>query len=267
MRVNVKQIDEAMFVLLITVLYIFFLQDITDAECNTALGMESRDIPNERITASDFYAGDGGLPAREGRLNNNKYWATKNANPSDPWIQVDLQVNVTITEIRIQGSASSQDNEWVTKLQMQYGDVNSLTFIMEGNAQKTFDANTDRDTIVTITFPKPITASVLRIVPTEWHSWVAIRFEVIGCHYLYLKDGYQYDGGHDCLQNYDIVVLEARSLLRCSFECTRRENCLSFNLQTTNTGTNDCILKSAKREDVGSIDFIEVEDCRYYYQV
>ncbi|XP_072043445.1 retinoschisin-like [Amphiura filiformis] len=52
---------------------------------------------------------------------------------------------------------------------------------MDGSAPKTFNANSDRDTVVSITFPQPISARFLRIIPTERHSWVSLRFEVIGC--------------------------------------------------------------------------------------
>ncbi|XP_072048292.1 uncharacterized protein [Amphiura filiformis] len=149
------------------------------ADCNTALGMENRLIKDVQITASDFYAE--GYYAKEARLNNNRYWATKNPNPSDPWIQVDFLDTITITGLHIQGGASS---ELVTKLQIQYGDTeNSLQFIMDGSANKTYDANSDRDTIVTITFPQPVRARFLRIVPTKWRSWIGMRFEVIGCRY------------------------------------------------------------------------------------
>ncbi|XP_072024689.1 uncharacterized protein [Amphiura filiformis] len=139
---------------------------------------------DEQITASSIYDdGEHYLPPEEGRLNNvENNWATKQADhQSYHWIQVDFQDATTITGIQTQGDGF-EDNEWVTELQIQSGDSeDSLTYIMEGNDPKTFAANTDRNTVVTITFSVQITARYLRIVPTDWHGWVSMRFEVIGC--------------------------------------------------------------------------------------
>ncbi|XP_072043446.1 lactadherin-like [Amphiura filiformis] len=144
--------------------------------------MENGFIRNEQIKGSDFTYGH--FP-QEGRLNSYKYWKTEYPSPADPWIQVDLKDNVTITRIRTQGSVSGwyiEHDHWVSKLQIQYGNTeDSLAYIMDGSAPKTFNANSDRDTVVSITFPQPISARFLRIIPTEWHTWVALRFEVIGC--------------------------------------------------------------------------------------
>ncbi|XP_072043428.1 lactadherin-like [Amphiura filiformis] len=150
--------------------------------------MESGVILNEHITASDYYTGPvgpGGLLPHEARLNNDKYWITNSTHPVDPWIQVAFDAyedTVTITGIRTQGSTLSEWGEWVTKLQIQYGDTeDSLAYIMDGSAAKTFNANSDEDTVVSITFPQPISARFLRIIPKVWHEGIALRFEVIGC--------------------------------------------------------------------------------------
>ena len=44
-----------------------------------------------------------------------------------------------------------------------------------------FDANTDTVTEVTILFPEPITARVVRITGEEAKSRFQIRFEILGC--------------------------------------------------------------------------------------
>ena len=87
---------------------------IVGAECSEhlveSLGMESRFIRNEQITASSRYSG---YPPWHGRLNNVNFmfWATAEENPSDQqWIQVDFLDstttgnNVIITGIHTQGS-------------------------------------------------------------------------------------------------------------------------------------------------------------------
>ncbi|XP_072024687.1 uncharacterized protein [Amphiura filiformis] len=157
-----------------------------DAICpNTGpLGMESGIIKDDQLKASSIYDGDGySLPPEKGRLNNARYWATEHKDKSSyHWIQVAFQDLVTVAGVQTQGGGDFGEREWVKKLQIQSGDSeNSLTFIMEEDSPKTFAANTDINTIVNITFSVPITTRYLRIVPTDWKVWVALRFEVIGC--------------------------------------------------------------------------------------
>jgi hypothetical protein len=44
-----------------------------------------------------------------------------------------------------------------------------------------FNGNTDQSTVVTALFDTPVQAAVVRIVPTEWHNHISMRFEVLGC--------------------------------------------------------------------------------------
>ena len=102
------------------------------------LGVESRFIRNEQITASSRYSG---YPPENGRLNNNGYWATADQKPSDrQWIQVDLlggtttQNYVIITGIQTQGSGYHffEHDCWVKSLQIQTGNTtDGLKFIFE----------------------------------------------------------------------------------------------------------------------------------------
>ena len=105
-------------------------------ECSEAhaLGMESRAIKNDQITASSsFYSQNN---AWDARLNNVKYWAAATRHPSDPWIQVDLSCSTIVTGIITQGSADEYD-EWITHLQIQYGDSeDSLVYILENGQEK-----------------------------------------------------------------------------------------------------------------------------------
>ncbi|XP_072046576.1 uncharacterized protein [Amphiura filiformis] len=151
---------------------------VCDSDALVDLGMASEVIPDGKITASDSF---NGLPAHEGRLNGADYWATQHQNSAGSWIQVELQNTDTIVGIRIQGSGW-QENEWVEKLQIKYGNTEaSLEYIMDNSAPKTFDANSDKNTVVYIEFPQLISAKFLRILPTQWHNWAALRFEVVGC--------------------------------------------------------------------------------------
>ena len=97
--------------------------------------MESGDISDDQITASSFYAGQGGLRPWKGRLNNDDYWATASENPPDPWIQVNLMQPTMVTGIITQGSVAYQ--EWVKELRVQYGDSEDrLMYILEDSQPK-----------------------------------------------------------------------------------------------------------------------------------
>ena len=108
-------------------------------ECDEvrALGMETGDVTDGQITASSFYSGQGVLNSWKGRLNNDDYWATEDSDPTNPWIQVDLLRDIVVTGIITQGSAHDDYSEWVTWLQIQYGDSeNSLKYILENGHSK-----------------------------------------------------------------------------------------------------------------------------------
>ena len=59
--------------------------------------------------------------------------------------------------------------------------ITSISFYTLFLHLQTFEANTDDDTPVTITFPKPVRTRLLRIRPTSWKSWCSLRLEVLGC--------------------------------------------------------------------------------------
>ncbi|XP_028398873.1 putative GPI-anchored protein pfl2 [Dendronephthya gigantea] len=74
----------------------------TSAQCKeAALGMENMKISDSQITASTEYCEK--YSTRKARLNGPGSWRAKQ-NDSDPWIEVDLSRNETITEIATQGS-------------------------------------------------------------------------------------------------------------------------------------------------------------------
>ena len=119
----------------LTVCFIIFF---IHTGCNEphALGMESRDIGNDQITASSYLSNHNGefLPYKA-RLNNNECWTTF-TDQADSWIQVDLLRLTVVTGIITQGS-SPPWTEWVTSLQIQYGITeDTLMFISENGQPK-----------------------------------------------------------------------------------------------------------------------------------
>ena len=67
--------------------------------------------------------------------------------------------------------------EWPSILQLSCREFEYIYI----SVQQVFQANSDRHTIVTNTFPRSIVASHIRVHPQTWYSWVSMRVEFIGC--------------------------------------------------------------------------------------
>ncbi|KAK3706337.1 hypothetical protein QZH41_006605 [Actinostola sp. cb2023] len=139
--------------------------------CNIEpLGMQSKTIPDARITASSMW--DGNHAPAQGRLNYKPprgkagSWSSRH-NRVGQWIQVDLKRVTKVTGIATQGRTNA--NQWVTKYKLQYSSDGKTFNNYEGG--KVFTANKDRNSVVKNNLYKPIIASVLRnrILPYLLH--------------------------------------------------------------------------------------------------
>ena len=86
--------------------------------------MESGAIRDDQITASSFFNYFGvNYEPWKGRLNNKDahFWSTKTKDPEDPWIQVNMLQQTVVKGIITQGGLSVNE-QWVTELQIQYGE-------------------------------------------------------------------------------------------------------------------------------------------------
>ncbi|XP_071950474.1 retinoschisin-like [Antedon mediterranea] len=176
---------------LVFVVYSLMLQSSTAAKCTEYnIGLDVDNL-NTYITDSAFTSSSQatyGYRASRGRLNT-RYEGSSDkkggwmASSSDdnPWIEVDLQGDYSLTGITTQGRQCG--NNWVTKFQVQYKkDGDNNYFDSSGtNTAQTFDGNSDRNTEVTNSFPK-LTARYIRILPTDWYgSGASLRFDLIAC--------------------------------------------------------------------------------------
>ncbi|XP_072017274.1 uncharacterized protein [Amphiura filiformis] len=175
----------------VTTFYQTSFKDATSHEATTLanacsqpmpLGMEDRTISDAQLSASSYY--DSRYTPSEGRLNNNEPWGTASGD-TNMWFQVDFLSAVTITKIITQGNTHNTYINWITTLQIAFGDsASSLSLIRDdGNSIITFTANTDQNTAVSIDRPEPISTQILRIIPTTWYQydWSPLRLEVVGC--------------------------------------------------------------------------------------
>ena len=97
--------------------------------------MESRAIRDDQITGSSFYETKtvSYWQPFEGRLNNidGRYWGTETKDPEDPWIQVNMSQQTVVKGIITQGGLT-ENEQWVTALQIQYGESeDTMDYIYE----------------------------------------------------------------------------------------------------------------------------------------
>ena len=109
-------------------------------------------------------------------------WVARNQD-TNQWIQVDLQSAKTVTKVETQGR--NVNEQWVTSYQLATsltGDEADFEYVTSSadGAVVTFNANSDRDTIVSNSF-SPRVARFVRLYPQAWNTYIALRWEVFRC--------------------------------------------------------------------------------------
>ncbi|XP_014665852.1 PREDICTED: hemocytin-like [Priapulus caudatus] len=156
----------------------FFCKCSTDT-CESPLNIASQFATDTTLSSSSL--------KRRSQLsyievNNTKGAWSPAVDDRQQWIQVSFENVMTIKGILVQGSPVA--DEWVTKYLVQFSvDGSNFQYVsVSGVAPQIFEANFDRDTIVTNTFLLDIGAAHIRIVPVEWNGGISMRAELIGCN-------------------------------------------------------------------------------------
>ncbi|XP_011663055.2 uncharacterized protein LOC589087 [Strongylocentrotus purpuratus] len=150
------------------------------------LGLESYVIQDSSLTASSEFNADHG--AKRGRLNLARVgnlrgaWSAL-ANNANQWIQVDLLDPYRIISIATQGR---QDvSQWVTSYKLACSTDGTTFATVQGictnpGADRIFNGNVDRDTLVTNTLPVPQVCRYVRLMPVSWFGHISLRMELYG---------------------------------------------------------------------------------------
>ncbi|XP_031562905.1 uncharacterized protein LOC116298543 [Actinia tenebrosa] len=145
--------------------------------CASALGMQSRAIPDSRITVSSKWDSNHGPDrARLGATRSGRKigaWSAK-SNDAGQWIQVDLGKVTKVTRIATQGR--SDYSQWVKTYLLQYS-TNGVQFSNYG----LLTGNKDRNTISGHLLDPPVIARYIRVLPKTWYAHISMRLEVYGC--------------------------------------------------------------------------------------
>ncbi|KAL0963463.1 hypothetical protein UPYG_G00306680 [Umbra pygmaea] len=100
------------------------------------------------------------------------------------WLQVDLKKDTRITGITTTGSSIGEYQYYVSAYRVLYrSDEQNWSTYREAYASqdKTFQGNTNYLHEVRNNFIPPIEARYVRISPTQWHQYIALKFELLGC--------------------------------------------------------------------------------------
>uniref|UniRef100_A0A8C9U098 Neuropilin n=1 Tax=Scleropages formosus TaxID=113540 RepID=A0A8C9U098_SCLFO len=159
-------------------------REISDTfHCSNALGMESRKISDDQITASSTF-NEGLWSPRQARLNNEDNGWTPSEDSNKEYIQVDLSFLKVLTGIATQGAISkeTQKSYFVTTFKLEVSTNGEDWMIYRhGKNHKVFHANTDPSEVVLNRIPQPVLARFVRIRPQSWKNGIALRFELYGC--------------------------------------------------------------------------------------
>ncbi|XP_017674703.1 PREDICTED: coagulation factor VIII isoform X1 [Lepidothrix coronata] len=153
--------------------------------CSMPLGMESRGIPDQRISASSYssnaFSSWSPSLARlnlQGRVN---AWMPKSNSPRE-WLQVDFEVTKKVTAIITQGAKAVFTHMFVKEFAVSISQNGKhWSPVLQDGKEKIFKANQDYTSTVTNTLEPPLFARYVRIHPRQWHNHIALRIEFLGC--------------------------------------------------------------------------------------
>ncbi|EDO44991.1 predicted protein, partial [Nematostella vectensis] len=140
------------------------------------LGLESKSLPDDRITASSV-ANAPPTPPSNARLNNSVAWCAGDS--YDCWLQVDLGGTHRVTSVATQGNPKG-NNDYVKKYRLQYSLDDESWVTHEENGNQIIDANEDHDSVKTVSLQQPIVGQFVRFCPVDWYFCPSLRVELYG---------------------------------------------------------------------------------------
>ncbi|XP_051486280.1 LOW QUALITY PROTEIN: coagulation factor VIII [Apus apus] len=153
--------------------------------CSMPLGMESRGIPDQRVSASSYsttvFSSWSPSQARLNLQGRTNAWRPKSDSPSE-WLQVDFEVTKKVTAIITQGAKAVFTHMFVTEFAVSSSQNGvDWSLVLQDVKEKIFKANQDHSSTVINTLEPPLFARYVRIHPRQWHNHIALRIEFLGC--------------------------------------------------------------------------------------
>ncbi|KRZ92197.1 Discoidin domain-containing receptor 2 [Trichinella sp. T8] len=160
-------------------------------DCHLPLGMESREIADEALTASSSFD-ESSVGPQNARIRTEQLggaWCPRRQIRPDvhEWIQVDLGAARIVTAIETQGRyGDGLGQEFTTGYSVEYWRPGMHGWYRYRNqhGQEVLQGNNDTSSAVKREIDSPFVASKLRIIPWSEHTrTVCIRFELYGCSF------------------------------------------------------------------------------------
>ncbi|XP_067327554.1 lactadherin isoform X2 [Anolis sagrei] len=158
--------------------------------CSEPLGMKSRLISDQQITASSVYKTWGidaftWYPhyARLDKTGKSNAWAALH-NKQGEWLQIDLETQKKVAGIVTQGARDFGHIQYVAAYKVAYSDDGKYWTLYKDNktnGTKIFEGNSDNYSHKKNVFDVPFYARFVRILPESWHNRITLRVELLGC--------------------------------------------------------------------------------------
>ncbi|XP_074862863.1 lactadherin isoform X2 [Carettochelys insculpta] len=158
--------------------------------CSEPLGMKSRLISDQQITASSVFKtwGIDGFTwyphyARLDKAGKTNAWTALN-NDQSQWLQIDLRTQKKVTGVVTQGARDFGHIQYVAAYKVAYSDDGtSWTTYKDSrtNSSKIFQGNSDNTSHKKNVFDVPFYARFVRFLPVAWHNRITLRVELLGC--------------------------------------------------------------------------------------
>uniref|UniRef100_A0A4W3I7T8 Milk fat globule EGF and factor V/VIII domain containing a n=1 Tax=Callorhinchus milii TaxID=7868 RepID=A0A4W3I7T8_CALMI len=165
--------------------------DLNVTGCSETLGMKSRMIKDEQVTASstDSLWGMDCFTWRPSlaRLDNNgktNAWTSRFSN-RDQWLQVDLLTPKKISGIITQGAKDFGKVQYVQSFKIAHSLDGKSWNVYKDNSTNTdqiFEGNYDNSSHKRNVFERSFYARFLRVLPWTWHKRITLRMELLGCN-------------------------------------------------------------------------------------
>uniref|UniRef100_A0A8C9ELG6 ferroxidase n=1 Tax=Pavo cristatus TaxID=9049 RepID=A0A8C9ELG6_PAVCR len=154
--------------------------------CSMPLGMESKGIPDQRISASshssNIFSSWSPSHARLNLQGRTNAWRPQVSNSPSEWLQVDFETIKKVTAIITQGAKSVFTHMFVKEFAVSSSqDGVHWSPVLHNGKEKIFRANRDYTTTVLNSLEPPLFARYVKIHPRHWHNHIALRIEFLGC--------------------------------------------------------------------------------------
>eukprot|EP01047_Picozoa_sp_COSAG01_P022644 COSAG01_NODE_1352_length_10614_cov_13.260010_2_plen_2939_part_01 len=133
-------------------------------------------VPGPARQVTTVWQNSRNVDADQSLLAGPRGWGMGKPFSTDQWIQMDANTSIYVAGVAMQGvSSKSHFNrrdcfDWVTSIKVLVSE-NTKTWTDVG----TFPANSDRDTVVYVLFPKHYKARYVRISPQAWNNEPSLR--------------------------------------------------------------------------------------------